>query len=125
MDSHQPNRGRMADVDMEDEVEDVMKDKEVVEDKEDVAEDKEDVAEDKEDVVEDKENKEDMGEDKDAPSHPGSVAMDLPPTLTGTEEPVNVRMEDEQSVLSPSVLLIFNNIHIIFKSFIFFHIEEN
>merc|ERR1712012_943131 len=85
MDSHQPNRGRIADVDMEDEVEDVMKDKE---------------------------NKEDMGEDKDAPSHPGSVAMDLPPTLTGKEEPVNVRMEDEQSVLSLSVLLISNNIHI-------------
>ena len=117
--SHQPNRGRMADVDMEEEVEDVMKDRE------DVVEDKEDVAEDKEDVVEDKENKEDVVEDKDAPSHPGSVAMDRPPTLTGTEEPVNVRMEDEQSVLSPSVLLIFDNIHIIFKSFISFHMEEN
>ena len=85
----------MADVDKEDEVEDVMKDRE------DVVEDKEDVAEDKEDVA----------EDRDAPSHPGSVAMDPPPTLTGTEEPVNVRMEDEQSVLSPSVLLIFNKIH--------------
>merc|ERR1712137_469464 len=100
----------MADVDKEDVVEDVMKDRE-------------DVVEDKEDVVEDKEDKEDMGEDKDAPSHPGSVAMDPPPTLTGTEEPVNVRMEDEQSVLSPSVLLIFNNIHMIYKSFISFHIE--
>ena len=99
----------MADVDKEEEVEDVMKDRE------DVVEDKEDVAEDKEDVV----------EDKDAPSHPESVAMDPPPTLTGTEEPVNVRMEDEQSVLSPSVLLIFDNIHIIFKSFISFHMEEN
>ena len=99
----------MADVDKEEEVEDVMKDRE------DVVEDKEDVAEDKEDVV----------EDRDAPSHPGSVAMDLLPTLTGTEEPVNVRMEDEQSVLSPSVLLIFDNIHIIFKSFISFHMEEN
>ena len=99
----------MADVDKKEEVEDVMKDRE------DVVEDKEDVAEDKEDVV----------EDRDAPSHPGSVAMDLPPTLTGTEEPVNVRMEDEQSVLSPSVLLIFDNIHIIFKSFISFHMEEN
>merc|ERR1712227_1015826 len=108
MDSHQPNRGRMADVDREDEVEDVMKDKDVIEDKEDVAEDKEDVV-----------------EDRDAPSHPRSVAMDPPPTLTGTEEPANVRMEDEQSVLSPSVLLIFNNIHIIFKSIISFHIEEN
>jgi len=112
--SHQPNRGRMADVDMEEEVEDVMKE-DVMEDREDVIEDKEDVAEDKEDVA----------EDRDAPSHPGSVAMDPPPTLTGTEEPVNVRMEDEQSVLSPSVLLIFDNIHIIFKSFISFHMEEN
>jgi len=85
----------MADVDREDEVEAVMKDRE------DVVEDKEDGAEVKEDVV----------EDKDAPSHPGYVAMDPPPTLTGTEEPANVRMEDEQSVLSPSVLLIFNNIY--------------
>ena len=92
----------MADVDKKEEVEDVMKDREdVVEDKEDVVEIKEDVEEDKEDVV----------EDRDAPSHPGSAAMDPPPTLTGTEEPANVRMEDEQSVLSPSVLLIFNNIH--------------
>jgi len=102
MDSHQPNRGRMADVDKEEEVEDVMKDRE------DVVEDKEDVVEIKEDVVEDRE---DVAEDKDAPSHPGSVVMDLLPTLTGTEEPVNVKMEDEQSVLSPSVLLIFNNIY--------------
>merc|ERR1712029_432028 len=98
--SHQPNRGRLADVDMEEEVEDVMKE-DVMEDREDVIEDKEDVAEDKEDVA----------EDRDAPSHPGSVAMDPPPTLTGIEEPVNVRMEDEQNVLSPSVLLIFNKIH--------------
>jgi len=113
----------MADVDREEEVEHVMKDREdVVENKEDVTEDKEDVAEDKEDVAEDKE---DVVEDRDAPSHPGSVAMDPPPTLTGTEEPVNVRMEDEQSVLSPSVLLIFNDIHILFQSFISFHIEEN
>ena len=44
---------------------------------------------------------EDVAEDKDVPSPPGSAVMDPTPTLE-MEDPVNVKMDDVQSALSLS-----------------------